>query len=142
MKKNSIAAMVLAFLVPGAGHFYLGRKQRAIVELIETTDDRLGILRPQHLRHQGNRRRHHFITAPQLVPCKSCGDMKKSHHVCPSCGYYAGRQVLEIEAKRPAEYIVLNIYDDDHFRNLDAWRAIRWGAGGSGSGGRAWRSSR
>jgi hypothetical protein len=30
MKKNSIAAMVLAFLVPGAGHFYLGRRQRAI----------------------------------------------------------------------------------------------------------------
>lgn len=29
--KRAIAAMVLAFLVPGAGHFFLGRRRRAAV---------------------------------------------------------------------------------------------------------------
>lgn len=30
MKARTITAMVLAYLVPGAGHFYLGRRGRAI----------------------------------------------------------------------------------------------------------------
>lgn len=30
MKPRTITAMVLAFLVPGAGHFYLGKRGRAI----------------------------------------------------------------------------------------------------------------
>src|SRR5262249_38380789 len=31
------------------------------------------------------------------------------------------------EKKRQGGYVILNIYDDDHFRNLDAWRTIRMG---------------
>ena len=42
--------------------------------------------------------------------------------------YQAYRRMLEVEAQDGAEYIILNIYDDDHFRNLDAWRSIRVGA--------------
>lgn len=49
--------------------------------------------------HQGNRRRHHFLTAPALVECKQCGATKQAHHVCPTCGYYRGRQVLRIEQR-------------------------------------------
>lgn len=49
--------------------------------------------------HQGNRRRHHFITAPQLVPCSNCRSMKRAHHVCPSCGQYRGRQVIDIQER-------------------------------------------
>ena len=41
--------------------------------------------------------------------------------------YQAYCRMLKIEAEHPAEYIILNIYDDDHFRNLDRWRTIRWG---------------
>lgn len=36
----------------------------------------------------------------------------------------------KVEAEHPAEYIVLNVWDDDHFRNLDAWRSIRMGRQG------------
>jgi ribosomal protein L32 len=25
--------------------------------------------------------------------------MKRSHHVCPSCGYYGGRQAVELKKK-------------------------------------------
>ncbi|MGB3330582.1 MAG: 50S ribosomal protein L32 [Thermomicrobiales bacterium] len=49
---------------------------------------------------QGNRRRHHFLVAPQLVTCPNCGATRRSHHVCPTCGTYRGRQVIEIEARR------------------------------------------
>ena len=39
--------------------------------------------------------------------------------------YQAYLRMLREEARAPAEYIVFNIFDDDHFRNLDAWRNIR-----------------
>jgi hypothetical protein len=42
--------------------------------------------------------------------------------------YQAYRRMLKVEKQNSAEYIILNIYDDDHFRNLDAWRSIRAGA--------------
>ena len=36
--------------------------------------------------------------APTLNKCGQCGSTIPSHIVCPSCGYYKGRQVLTIEA--------------------------------------------
>lgn len=41
--------------------------------------------------------------------------------------YQAYRRLLKTENENPAEYIILNIWDDDHYRNLDAWRSIRFG---------------
>lgn len=31
MNSRAVTAMILAFLLPGAGHFYLGRRQRAVI---------------------------------------------------------------------------------------------------------------
>lgn len=39
--------------------------------------------------------------------------------------YQAYLRMLKEEEKTPAKYIIFNIYDDDHLRNLDAWRNIR-----------------
>jgi hypothetical protein len=39
--------------------------------------------------------------------------------------YQAYRRMLNEEKRAPAELIIFNIYDDDHFRNLDSWRNIR-----------------
>ncbi len=36
--------------------------------------------------------------APKLVNCQQCGSRTLSHHACPACGYYAGRQVMTVEA--------------------------------------------
>lgn len=44
--------------------------------------------------------------------------------------YQAWLRLRKVEAVSPAPYIIFNIYDDDHFRNLDAWRSIRVGARG------------
>ena len=41
--------------------------------------------------------------------------------------YQAFRRMLKVEKENGAEYIILNIWDDDHFRNLDSWRSIRFG---------------
>jgi hypothetical protein len=39
--------------------------------------------------------------------------------------YQAYLRMLKEEQRTPAEYIIFNIYDDDHKRNLDSWRNIR-----------------
>ena len=41
--------------------------------------------------------------------------------------YEAYRRMLKVEKEHPAEYIILNIWDDDNFRNLDSWRGLRKG---------------
>lgn len=46
---------------------------------------------------KGRRRRTHFnVTPPTVVRCSQCDEPKRPHHVCPSCGYYRGRQVIEV----------------------------------------------
>lgn len=40
------------------------------------------------------RRTHFKLEVSGLVTCPNCGAMIKSHHVCPKCGYYAGKAVL------------------------------------------------
>lgn len=42
------------------------------------------------------RRSHHALTVPTLTACKNCGAMRPQHTVCPECGSYDGRQVLEV----------------------------------------------
>ncbi len=46
---------------------------------------------------RGDRRAHWKLEAPRLVPCPRCHQPKLPHRVCPECGYYAGRQVVETE---------------------------------------------
>lgn len=40
------------------------------------------------------RRTHFKLNAVGLVTCPQCGAMIKSHHVCPKCGYYDGKTVV------------------------------------------------
>lgn len=37
-------------------------------------------------------------TAPNLSTCATCGNSVLPHHVCPKCGSYRGKQILEPEA--------------------------------------------
>ena len=32
-----------------------------------------------------------------------------------------------VEQYNPAEYLILNVWSDDHYRNIDAWRSVRMG---------------
>ena len=41
--------------------------------------------------------------------------------------YQAYLRMLIVEAATPAPFIIFNIFQDDHYRSLDAWRSIRFG---------------
>ncbi|MEG0286046.1 MULTISPECIES: 50S ribosomal protein L32 [Vagococcus] len=47
---------------------------------------------------KARRRTHYKLSAPGLTACSNCGEMRKSHHVCPSCGHYDGKDVMTTEA--------------------------------------------
>jgi large subunit ribosomal protein L32 len=47
---------------------------------------------------QGKRRAHLGIAPPVLMNCPQCSSPMKSHHACPTCGYYNGREAVEIKA--------------------------------------------
>ncbi len=37
------------------------------------------------------------MDAPQLEKCSKCGTLKRTHRLCAACGYYNGRQVIQVE---------------------------------------------
>ncbi len=41
------------------------------------------------------RRTHFKLSVTGLVTCPNCGSMIRSHHVCPKCGFYGGKQVMK-----------------------------------------------
>ncbi|MEX2029974.1 MAG: 50S ribosomal protein L32 [Anaerolineales bacterium] len=52
----------------------------------------------KHSKGKKGRRRSHDALAPRaLVACPNCGEKRLPHHVCPNCGHYAGREVIEVK---------------------------------------------
>jgi ribosomal protein L32 len=43
------------------------------------------------------RRSQQKLSGPTVVRCDHCHEPKLSHGVCPSCGYYRGRQILAVK---------------------------------------------
>ncbi len=52
---------------------------------------------------RGKRRSHFGLTPPHLDNCPQCQSPKLFHHVCPACGSYAGREVVETESPKKKE---------------------------------------
>ncbi len=48
---------------------------------------------------QGRRRTNLKLKLATLVPCPHCHQLRPDHHVCPTCGYYNGREVIDVGAK-------------------------------------------
>jgi len=41
------------------------------------------------------RRSHDALKGAAYEECSECGELKRPHHVCASCGQYKGREVME-----------------------------------------------
>lgn len=48
------------------------------------------------------RRSHDGLTAAAYNECGNCGELKRPHHVCGSCGHYDGREVTQAAAAAAA----------------------------------------
>ncbi len=44
------------------------------------------------------RRSHHALAKPGLSRCPNCMEMKLPHRICPSCGHYKGRTLIDTES--------------------------------------------
>jgi len=42
---------------------------------------------------------HLFLKSPGFTKCSKCGKEIKSHNVCPFCGFYRGKEVIDVFAR-------------------------------------------
>jgi large subunit ribosomal protein L32 len=58
------------------------------------------VVRMRHTKsHTKNRRSHHALAATSFTKCENCKALKRRHTVCPSCGFYREKKVLDLVAK-------------------------------------------
>jgi large subunit ribosomal protein L32 len=51
----------------------------------------------RHSRSRRDKRRaHDGISEPAVSYCSNCQEPKLPHRICPSCGYYNGREVIKV----------------------------------------------
>jgi len=50
-------------------------------------------------RRTAQRRAHDSLKRVGLAECPKCHEMKIPHRACPHCGYYKGREVIEVVAE-------------------------------------------
>jgi large subunit ribosomal protein L32 len=45
---------------------------------------------------RGRRRSHLFLKSPSLSVCPQCGQPLLGHRVCPHCGFYRGKEKIDV----------------------------------------------
>jgi len=59
------------------------------------------VVRMRHTRgHTRNRRSHHAIKSKNLNTCSNCNAALTGHTACAECGFYKGKQVVKVKAKK------------------------------------------
>ncbi|MFN3652925.1 MAG: 50S ribosomal protein L32 [Armatimonadota bacterium] len=56
-----------------------------------------------HARTSRRRAANFKLTVPNVVDCPRCHAPRLPHHVCPTCGFYGNRMVIDVRARRRAE---------------------------------------
>jgi large subunit ribosomal protein L32 len=54
-------------------------------------------------RRDMRRAQHDKVTAPNLIPCPNCSAPIVTHRVCATCGYYKGKQIVDVGSKEKTE---------------------------------------
>ena len=50
-------------------------------------------------RRSSSRRAHDHLKTNSLADCPQCHERKLPHRVCPKCGFYQGREIVEVAAE-------------------------------------------
>jgi|TARA_X000000368_G_scaffold366579_1_gene313458 large subunit ribosomal protein L32 len=45
---------------------------------------------------RNNRRAHDALMAGNPNECPNCGELKRPHHICASCGFYGDKEVISM----------------------------------------------
>ena len=53
--------------------------------------------RTGRIRTHRRRSTHDRMARPSRSTCPQCGETKLPHHVCPNCGFYKNREVIETD---------------------------------------------
>ena len=56
-----------------------------------------------HQRTARRRAQNWKLEAPNVSECPRCHAPRLAHHVCPSCGFYNGRLVVDVQKKQRSE---------------------------------------
>lgn len=60
----------------------------------------MAVPRHKHTRSSvGQRRMHIFITPAALTACLKCGKSVRPHVICKNCGYYKGKEIINVLGK-------------------------------------------
>jgi large subunit ribosomal protein L32 len=60
----------------------------------------MAVPKQKHTKSRRDKRRLNiFLKAASLIKCPKCGQPILAHTVCPNCGYYKGREVIDVLKK-------------------------------------------
>ncbi|MBZ1356220.1 MAG: 50S ribosomal protein L32 [Candidatus Nealsonbacteria bacterium] len=60
----------------------------------------MAVPKKRHTKSRRDKRRMHiFLTKPGLGTCQKCGKETMPHRICANCGYYKGREVIDVLKK-------------------------------------------
>lgn len=60
----------------------------------------MGVPKSRRTKHrQKMRRMHLFLKTPAFVLCSNCKSQILPHTVCENCGYYNGKQIIDVLGK-------------------------------------------
>ena len=70
----------------------------------------------KHSKSRRDKRRANWkLTVPGLVECPQCHAMKLPHHVCPVCGFYKGRSVIQAKTEEQFFTIIHSMFNGVYF---------------------------
>jgi len=52
---------------------------------------------------RGQRRSHDALKPATVINCSNCEALVLPHHVCPSCGYYKGKEIVAAAPEAAAQ---------------------------------------
>ena len=60
----------------------------------------MAVPKQRHTKSRRNKRRMHiFVEPPALVKCSKCGKFTLPHAICWNCGFYKGREIINVLEK-------------------------------------------